>query len=72
MFEELLAEGEAHPVSGWDFSWPCHAVPGFSIKTHRSCLRDLHGRIVSNGPVAVPQRVFWLDALKADRTVSKR
>jgi len=41
------------------------AVPGFSARERLSSLRDLHARLVSDGPAAVRMPAFFLEATRA-------
>jgi SAM-dependent methyltransferase len=40
-------------------------VPGFTVAAHRARLAELHARIAAEGPVAVRQPAFWLEARKS-------
>jgi hypothetical protein len=41
------------------------ALPGFTASEHLSSLRELHARLVSDGPAAVCMPAFFLEATKA-------
>lgn len=48
----------------WNLKAIAWMVPGFSIATHRSRLREIQERIDRDGPITVKQRRFWVRARK--------
>ena len=69
-FTELIAEGDAVPVEGWDFSWfdgratEERTVPGFTAAGYAESLARMHEHIEANGSFVSHAQRFLIEARK--------